>query len=166
MTARTNQGFTFVELIMILVVTGVLAVAVVPRFFNQQDYQDEGFYDETMAALRYGQKAAIAQRRTVCVTFTGTSVTLSIASNPSPATCATGAPSGSTVGLASPTGANPFAVNARGSASFSPTPANFKFNSLGQPLDASDNLLATAQTIGVTRVGNMYVEPETGYVHP
>jgi MSHA pilin protein MshC len=160
------RGFTLVELVMVMIVTGVLAVAVIPRFFNRQDFQDKGFYDETLAILRYGQKAAIAQRRTVCVTFTNTTVTLRIAANPSPATCITGTPDSSTVDLMSPTGVSPFVVTAKGSAAFVGAPISFKFNSLGQPLAANDTLLAAAQTFTVSGVGNITVEAETGYVHP
>jgi MSHA pilin protein MshC len=158
MTHATMRGFTLVELIMVMVVTGVLAVAVIPRFIDRQDYQDKGFYDETLAILRYAQKAAIAQRRTVCVAFTDTTVTLTIASIADSGVC--------NKALESPTGVSPFVVTAGGSAVFSSTPANLEFNSLGQPLNATNALLAAAQTITVSRIGNITVEPETGYVHP
>jgi MSHA pilin protein MshC len=152
-----RRGFTLVELVMVMVITGVLAVAVIPRFFNRQDFQDKGFYDETLAVLRYGQKAAIAQRRTVCVTFTGNTVSLAIASAANSGNCNTA--------LASPTGASSFVVTGRGTAAFSIAPVNFKFNSLGEPLAADDTLLTAKKTITVTRVGDIQVEAETGYVH-
>lgn len=151
------RGFTLVELVMVMVITGVLAVAVIPRFFNRQDFQDKGFYDETLAILRYGQKAAIAQRRTVCVGFTSNTVTLTIASAANAGNCDTP--------LASPTGGSPFIVTGRGTAAFSAAPANFKFNSLGEPLAANDALLGVKKTITVLRVGDIQVEAETGYVH-
>jgi MSHA pilin protein MshC len=155
---HTNlRGFTLVELVMVMVITGVLAVAVIPRFFNRQDFQDKGFYDETLAVLRYGQKAAIAQRRTVCVAFSSNTVTLTIASAANSGNCNTA--------LASPTGASSFVVTGRGTAAFSTTPTNFKFNSLGEPLAADDTLLAVKKTITVTHVGDIQIEAETGYVH-
>lgn len=40
-----------------------------PRLFDSKDFYARGFHDETLAYLRYAQKTAIAQRRTVCVTF-------------------------------------------------------------------------------------------------
>ncbi len=150
---------------MVLIITGVLAVAVVPRFFNTEDYQDRGFYDETVAALRYAQKSAIAQRRTVCVAFTSTTVTLHIATSSAPATCAPGGGAG-TVNLDAPNGDSPFVVTAKGNAGFSSVPANFKFNALGQPLDLSDVSLPVAgKTIAIARFGNVRVEAETGYVY-
>jgi MSHA pilin protein MshC len=152
-----TRGFTLIELILILTLVGILAVAAIPRFFNSQDFQDKGFYDQTLAILRYGQKAAIAQRRTVCVAFTSTSVTLMIAGSAGSGTC--------DKPLVSPTGVSPFAITG-GTATFSSAPVNFKFNSLGEPLAANDSLLGATQTITVSRVGNIQVEAETGYVHP
>src|ERR1035437_3175100 len=80
--ARGHQrGFTLIELIMVMVMLGVLAVFAAPRIFNSDDFYARGFHDETLGLLRYAQKAAIAQRRTVCVVFAAGSATLSIASN-------------------------------------------------------------------------------------
>ncbi len=60
-------GFTLVELITVMIIVGVLAVAVMPRFFEVGVFQERGTIDQVKAALRYGQKVAIAQRRTVNV---------------------------------------------------------------------------------------------------
>ena len=64
-----QRGFTLIELVMVLVLAGVLAVFAAPRLFSTGDFNARGFQDETLSLLRYAQKAAIAQRRTVCVTF-------------------------------------------------------------------------------------------------
>lgn len=75
-----ERGFTLVELIVTMVIVGILAIAVVPRFVNRADFDARGFYDGTLSVLRYAQKSAVAQRRTVCVAFGAASVTLTIAS--------------------------------------------------------------------------------------
>jgi prepilin-type N-terminal cleavage/methylation domain-containing protein len=59
-----QQGFTLIELIMVIVILGVLAVFAAPRIFNNADFYARGFHDETLALLRYAQKSAVAQRRT------------------------------------------------------------------------------------------------------
>src|SRR5450759_4081551 len=78
-----QRGFTLIELIMVMVMLGVLAVFAAPRIFNSGDFYARGFHDETLALLRYAQKSAIAQRRTVCVAFTTTSACL-LYTSPSP----------------------------------------------------------------------------------
>ncbi len=148
------RGFTLVELVMTMIVIGVLAVAAIPRFFDRQAFEARGFYDETLAALRYAQKSAIAQRRNVCVTFNSTSATVTIASVAgSAASCSPGIP------LTGPTGATPFVVSARSGVAYSAVPVNFQFSALGQA--------SVSQTIQVTgATGSIVVEQETGYVHP
>lgn len=145
-----NKGFTIVELVVVITIIGILAVAVMPRFFDRQTFDSRGFNDETLAALRYAQKAAIAQRRTVCVGFSSTSVTLTMASVAGSTTC--------NINLTGPTGNSPFQVTAHSGVTFSTTPTNFQFNALGQA-----SIGQTLQVNGAT--GSITVEQDTGYVH-
>ncbi len=62
-----QRGFTLVELITVIVIIGILAVAAAPRFFDKDVFQARGAADQVIAALRYGQKVAIAQHRAVDV---------------------------------------------------------------------------------------------------
>jgi prepilin-type N-terminal cleavage/methylation domain-containing protein len=52
-------GYTIVELVVVMAVTGILAAYVAPRFWNQQAFSDRGYADELAAALRATQKAAV-----------------------------------------------------------------------------------------------------------
>jgi type II secretion system protein H len=56
--ART-QGFSLVELVVVMSIAGVLAAYIAPRFWNQQAFSDRGYADELAAALRSTQKAAV-----------------------------------------------------------------------------------------------------------
>ena len=76
------RGFTLVELTVTLIVLGILAASVAPRFIDRSEFDVYGFFDATASFLRYAQKSAVAQRRTVCVAFGGdSSATLSVAKN-------------------------------------------------------------------------------------
>jgi MSHA pilin protein MshC len=157
---QRERGFTLIELIMVIILIGILAVVAVPRL-NTSDFQTRGFHDETLALLRYAQKTAIAQRRTVCVAFASDSATLTIADGPATADCAGKA-------LTGPKGESPATVTASStSIAYSTTPAyvptGFYFDGLGKP--------STGQTIKVANAGDdlvnltITVEAVTGYVH-
>lgn len=149
---RRQPGFTLIELIMVLVIMGVLAVFAAPRLFNRADFDARGFHDETLAILRYAQKTAIAQRRAVCVTLPSTGVTLRLfADNPAPATCAA-----ATLAQA-PALAPPFTPS--GGTGLAATPSAFQFT----PLGSTDQSSAIAITI--TNSTAITVEASTGYVH-
>lgn len=157
MIRTRTSGFTLVELIGVMVIVAILAVVALPRFFERSAFESRAFSDQTLAMLRYAQKAAIAQRRTVCVTYSavGTipaTVTLTIAKNFGGA-CDTD--------LSGPNGTAPYKITAPSGVGFStltPASTSSSFNALGQP-DA-------ARTIQVSGAQNaIKIEQETGYVH-
>lgn len=54
------RGFTLIELIVVLVLVGVLALTALPRFFDTRDYSGRGFYDELIGAVRFARATAVA----------------------------------------------------------------------------------------------------------
>ncbi len=155
---RQCAGFTLVELVVTLILVGILAAITLPRFFGTHGFEERGFHDETVAALRFAQKAAIAGRRLVCVSFTITSATVTIASaNPANA-CDTP--------LAAPDGATQLVVDAstntkykNANLSYTAFPAsNLTFDAEGRP-----NAAATIQVSNFSTT--ITVEAVTGYVH-
>lgn len=152
------RGFTLIELIMVMVLLGILAAYAAPRIFNRSDFDARGMHDMTMSYLRYAQKSAIAQRRQVCVGYSASSVSLTIAGAAGAGAC----PAAST--LSGPDGQP--TLNAPSGVSFTPTPATMAFDALGQPLDNTGAVLASARTIVVAGTGRtITVEAVTGYVH-
>lgn len=134
-----------IELVVVILVVGILAVVALPRFADQSDFQARGFQDETRALLRYAQKSAIAQRRNVCVTLAATGVTLRIDNTtPADGTC--------DIALAPPSAP-------RGGTGLAPVgPATFNFRPLGDT-DQAANITATVAGTTIT------VDFRTGYVY-
>ncbi len=153
---KRPAGFTLVELVMIIVIIGVLAVVATPRFFDNNAVQARGFVDQVQATLRYAQKEAIAQHRFVCVAFAVNSVTLT--------TGLTTACGTNLIGPAGPVSPSPCLQTTysvcSSNASFSTTPTNFNFNALGQPSPGTFGVINTIPT-----PTTITVEAVTGYVH-
>lgn len=139
------RGFTLIELIMVLVLLGVLAIYAAPRVLNTGDFSARGFHDETLSLLRYAQKTAIAQRRAVCVTLNATGAALTIdTSVPADGTC----------------DAAPVMPNTpRGGSGLGSSVGSFKF----LPLGSTDQNAAVTVTIAGTP--DIVVEKDTGFVH-
>lgn len=60
-----------VELIVTLIIVGILAATVMPRFADRGDFDAAGYADQVRASLEYARNAAIASRRNVCVAIGG-----------------------------------------------------------------------------------------------
>ncbi len=54
------QGFTLVELVMCMVLMGIISTSVLPKFFNLTSYKEKALFDDTLNAIRYAQKLAVA----------------------------------------------------------------------------------------------------------
>jgi MSHA pilin protein MshC len=143
LSRRRARGFTLTELVVTIVIATVLAAFAIARI-DRQGFDTEGYASQVSATVRYGQKLAIAQRRSVTVTASGNSLSLSYAAPvsapvrklPSTDDYVINAPSGVTIAA-----------------------ATFTFDALGRP-SAGTTLTVTGD---VARV--ITIEAETGYVH-
>ena len=55
-----QRGFTLIELVAVLVIMGIVAAVVAPRFSNNTAFSERGYADELAAALRYARRIAVA----------------------------------------------------------------------------------------------------------
>lgn len=149
------RGFSLIELIATLIVIGILAVAVLPRWKGNSGFDERAFRDRVVAGLRYAQKSAIATRRTACAAFSSAPahVSFRLSASSGAADCTSGA------ALLGPD-ANPLVVTAPNGVTFSAIPADIVFDGGGRT--------ASATVIGVAGLDAsqaITVEADTGYVH-
>lgn len=152
MCTGRSRGFTLLELILVLVITGILAVAVGPRMMDSGIVSARGFSDQVQASLRYAQKTAIAQHRIVCVDYAIDRIVLTQTASML-AACPGDA-------LASPDGESSYAISAPSGVVFATLPSSLRFDALGRPSPNTRHaILVSGVADGIT------VEAETGYVH-
>ncbi|GAB4512114.1 MAG: hypothetical protein Tsb0026_15820 [Sulfuricaulis sp.] len=70
------KGFTLVELIATLVIVALIAAVSGPLFFDLDIFRKRGFFEETLSAVRYAQKHAVATGCPVRVLTTANGFTL------------------------------------------------------------------------------------------
>lgn len=141
------RGFTLIELIAVLIIVGILAKFVAPKFLSSSMFQAQGTADQIKSALRFGQKNAIAQRHQMQVSVTKNSSTSSAC----------------TLKVVS------YVVSCATPSNVTLTAKTFYFDALGRPVTAAgvansaqDSLVVGDATSGTTTI---LIEQETGYVH-
>ena len=142
-----ERGFTLVELVVIMVIVGALALVVVPRFFGQATFDTRGFYDKATAIVRFAQKTAVAWRRPVFVCVTPNQIAAGTASG-----CATRLTVTATNAPAVETAPPGVTLNT----------VEFSFDGLGRPSAAAT--ITFTSTIGGDPARQISVAAETGYV--
>jgi MSHA pilin protein MshC len=67
MLNHKNNGFTLVELVAMIVIISIISVFAIGQLGFTTTLSQKGVYDKLRAGLEYAAKAAVAQRRYVCV---------------------------------------------------------------------------------------------------
>ncbi|MDA3903081.1 MAG: prepilin-type N-terminal cleavage/methylation domain-containing protein [Desulfuromusa sp.] len=142
---KYKNGFTLIELVVILLLLGILAAVALPKFFNVSDYQNRATYDEVAGAVRYAQKLAVASGCEVRVDLSGNSYALQQHSTD----CTTGS-------FATISG-HPITSNNFSNVTLTSVPSIFNFDAMGRSnSDVSVNIDGGSLSFDVIA--------ETGYV--
>ncbi|MEQ1600629.1 MAG: GspH/FimT family pseudopilin [Methylophilaceae bacterium] len=146
------RGFTIVELVAVMVITGILAAVAAPRFIGADAFEARGSYGTLLATLRYAQKTAIAQRKPVYAKLDTAAhvVCLGYTSN-----CSSPLIDPATQAAYTKTLSNNLTLTA--------SSATLGFDGLGRPLPNAQATFTLQNAAESTRT--ITVEAETGYVH-
>jgi len=151
---RREHGFTLVELVAVIVITGIVASIAAPRFIGLDAFDARGSYGTLTAALRFAQKTAIAQRRNVyaAINTSARTVCLGYTSN-----CSSAVNDPTTQAAYSKALSNNVTITA------STTPIGF--DGLGRPVpNATVTFTIQNAVVPTESTRTITVEAETGYV--
>ncbi len=155
-----HQGFTIVELVVVMVVVGIIAAVAGPRFVGRGAFDTRGYLDQALVAFQYARQQAVAQRRQVCVAVAadgGLTITRAPAPPPGGAcdgTALTNPATSNAYVVAPPAGVAVAGING------TVLPLTLNFDPLGRP--------SAAAALRVAGEDNhcLAIEAATGYVRP
>jgi prepilin-type N-terminal cleavage/methylation domain-containing protein len=151
-TARARRrhapaGFTLVELVMVLVIVGALAVFALPKALDLTAWRLRAFGDELQAQMQAMQRLALAQRRPVVATLNTSGVSFDYAAG------------ANLVNLTCPATVSPCIAEA------GPRTVTFNAGNSGSAVTSSGNALPVTVSSGTTSQSYV-IEAETGLFRP
>ena len=157
---RTRHGgFSLVELIMVILVLAILSFFAASRFVNRTEFDEIGFFEESLSGVRYAQKVAMTSGCDVRVTFTSSGLTLRKWVDAGNNSCDFASPGAVLGSLQRPGGGN-FATTAPSGVTVSS--ADFMFDQAGTPRSVAGALISVETS---TNIGGrtLSVAPHTGF---
>ncbi|MEY3760704.1 MAG: hypothetical protein RIR39_2195 [Pseudomonadota bacterium] len=152
-----QKGFTLVELVMVIVLLGILSATALPKFFAVSSYQKQLFFDDTLSAVRYAQKLAVATGCNVQVSIDNNRYTLSRPANTDRSLCTSTDPTDFSLPVRHPGTGEAAYTHVENGVSLTANPSNFYFDALGQA--------STEVTLTVAGDKIITVVAATGFVY-
>lgn len=150
-----QKGYSLIELVVTITVAAILAAVAIP-YFSQTDADASWFHEQAKAAVRYAQRQAVAQRRSVFVVVSASEIRLCYDSGCASPLQRFGAEIYTTGINPAPAPGTNYTLTVPAGVTVSAIPP-FSFNGLGQP----DPIAGTSFTAGSATIT---VIAETGYV--
>lgn len=151
---RREYGFTIVELIAVMVITGIIASIAAPRFIGVDAFDARGSYGTLVSALRYAQKTAVAQRRIVYANM-----------NVSSRTVCLGYTSNCSSAVIDPATQSAYSKTLSNNVTLTASTSPIGFDGLGRPVpNATATFTIQNAVVPSESTRTITVEAETGYV--
>jgi len=142
-----TQGFTLVELILVIVLLSILSAIALPRFFDRNNFDERVFFDDTLNAVRYAQKVAIATGCQTRVAIASNSFALLREDN-----CDGTTPSfDNTLSVVNPTTGNTDYTGSQSGVSLTASQAETTFDSLGR-IDPTTSTVDNILSVGSRQI--------------
>ncbi len=140
---RSCPGFTIMELIVVIVLLGTISVVAGPRLFGKAGFDQRFFRNDTLSAVRYAQKLAVATGCQVRVSFSANSYSLKLQDG---VPCAG---TSFTMDVVHPgSGDSSFSNTAPGGVSVSSDVSPLTFDGLGRAMNSSGTVTDATITVG------------------
>lgn len=148
------QGYTIVELIAVITIIGLLAAVAGPKFIGSAVFETRGAQGTLLAALRYAQKTAVAQRRVVYLNLNTATRTLCL-----------GYTSNCSSPVIDPSTQAAYSKVLPGTVALATTQTALGFDGLGRPVPNVGANYTVQNAVELSESPrNIVVEAETGYV--
>ena len=151
-----QKGFTLIELVVVLVLVGILAVFALPKMMDRSSIDARSYGARLQSIVMHANRQAIAQRKPIRVTFAPTGASLAYVSGGALAVPLVDPSTGVAYSLACPP-KTPTCMTTTGSVVFNANNSGRAVTSPSQPLVV--NIVVSGYTTQFT------IENETGYVH-
>lgn len=150
---KHHHGFTLLELVIVIVILGVLAVVVLPRI-SEGSFRSAAFAEQVAAAFRYAQRLAVASGCEIEVEVSATTHSYALRRRADGTDTSCGTTGGFTLPVANPAG-GAFAATASGGVTVTQG-LTLRFDAQGLPTPNGGTVVVGGR--------NIIIEAETGHV--